>query len=39
MASFLNKSAGDFCQRQKSLWYSVTDMIHAIPDLMIQYVG
>ena len=39
MASFLNKSAGDFCQRQKSLWYSVSDMIRAIPDLMIQYVG
>ncbi|MEM0156901.1 MAG: NAD(P)H-hydrate dehydratase [Thermoplasmataceae archaeon] len=39
MASFLNKSAGDFCLWQKSLWYNVSDMIHAIPDLMIQYVG
>lgn len=39
MASFLNKSAGDFCHRQKSYWYDVNDMIRAIPEIMRLYVG
>ncbi len=39
MASFLNKSAGDFCMHQKSYWYTVSDMISAIPEIMRTYIG
>lgn len=39
MASFLNKSAGDFCMHQKSYWYTVSDMISAVPEIMRTYLG
>ncbi len=39
IASFLNKSAGDFCMHQKSYWYTVSDMISAVPEIMRTYIG
>ncbi len=34
LASFINKRVGDMCFRQKSYWYTIEDMIGAIPDVM-----
>ena len=32
MASFLNKTVGDLCYKEKSYWYDVNDMIEKIPE-------
>ena len=34
MASFLNKTVGDLCYKEKSYWYDINDMIEKIPEAM-----
>lgn len=39
LASFINKSSGDMCFKQKSFWYTIGDMINAIPEVMKMSIG
>ncbi len=39
LGSFINKSAGDICFRDKAYWYTIEDMINAIPEVMKMSMG
>ncbi|WP_171823564.1 hydroxyethylthiazole kinase [Thermogymnomonas acidicola] len=37
LGTFINKSAADMCMERKGLWYSVSDMIGAVPEVFLRY--